>query len=417
MDGIVEMSAQLARRVAHEFGQTALLLGLVWLSYFLARNVFLRVLERLIRRSRTDLDDLLLDTGVLRRSAMLVPAAVLFHGAEVLPGPPELIRQILVAVVGVLGLLIGGSMLSAFDGFYGRLPVAEKVPIRSYVQITRIALYVVGSLVVAALMLGRSPLGLLGGIGAMTAVVLLIFRDTILSLVASIQIRSQNLVDEGDWIEAPAFGADGDVIDISLHTIQVQNWDKTITTIPTPKLIDASFKNWRGMKESGGRRIKRSLFIDMQTIRICSDEMLERFEKFELIREYVRERRREVADYNASTEVDTSQLINGRRLTNVGTFRAYVIAYLRRHPRIRQDLTFLVRQLQPGDAGLPIEIYVFTNDTVWANYETIQADIFDHLLAVVPEFDLRVFQQPAGADFRALAADPDSGLAGMGRGQ
>ena len=157
------------------------------------------------------------------------------------------------------------------------------------------------------------------------------------------------------------------------------------------------------MKESGGRRIKRSLYIDMQTIRICSDEMLERYEKFELIREYVRQKRREVADYNASTKVDTTQLINGRRLTNVGTFRAYVTAYLRGHPRIRQDLTFLVRQLQPGDAGLPIEVYVFTNDTVWANYEAIQADIFDHLIAVVPEFDLRVFQQPAGADFRALA--------------
>ncbi len=403
MDGIVELAKQLAHRVAIESGQTVLLLGLAWLSYFLARNAFLRVLERLIRGSRTDLDDVLLDTGVLRRSAVLLPVGVLFYGAGVLPGPPELIRQLLVAVVAVLGLLIGGSMLSAFDEFYARLPVAEKVPIKSYVQIARIAMYVSGSLVAVALMLGRSPLGLLSGIGAMTAVVLLIFRDTILSLVASIQIHSQNLVDEGDWIEAPAFGADGDVIDISLHTIQVQNWDKTITTIPTPKLIDASFKNWRGMKESGGRRIKRSLFIDMQTIRICSDEMLERFEKFELIREYVRERRREVADYNASSAVDTGQLINGRRLTNVGTFRAYVIAYLRRHPKIRQDLTFLVRQLQPGDDGLPIEIYVFTNDTVWATYETIQADIFDHLLAVVPEFGLRVFQQPAGADFRALA--------------
>ncbi|MCY3762677.1 MAG: mechanosensitive ion channel [Gemmatimonadetes bacterium] len=403
MNEILESTRQLAPQVALESGQAAILLGLAWLGYYVARNAFLRVLERLIRRSRTDLDEILLGTGVLRRSAMLVPAAVLFYGAEIIPGPPELTRQIMVAVLGVLGLLIGGSLLSAFDLAYGRLPVADKVPIRSYVQITRIALYVVGSLVVVALTMGRSPLGLLGGIGAMTAVVLLIFRDTILSLVASIQIHSQNLVDEGDWIEAPTFGADGDVIDISLHTIQVQNWDKTITTIPTPKLIDASFKNWRGMKESGGRRIKRSLYIDMQTIRICSDEMLERYGKFELIREYLRERRREVAEYNDSTRVDTSQLINGRRLTNVGTFRAYVTAYLRNHPRIRQDLTFLVRQLQPGDAGLPIEIYVFTNDTVWANYEAIQADIFDHLIAVVPQFDLRVFQQPAGADFRALA--------------
>ena len=393
MDGIIELVPPLVRQVAYESGQIALLLVLAWLGYYVARNAILRILERLIQRSRTDLDDILLGTGVLRRSAMLVPAGVLFYGAEVIPGPPELIRQILVAVAGVLGLLIGGSLLSAFEVVYGRLPVAEKVPIRSYVQITRIALYAVGSLVVAALMLGRSPFGLLGGHRRHDRGRAADFPRHHPVAVASIQIHSQNLVDEGDWIEAPAFGADGDVIDISLHTIQVQNWDKTITTIPTPKLIDASFRNWRGMKESGGRRIKRSLFIDMQTIRICSDEMLERYGKFELIREYVRERRREVADYNASAKVDTSQLINGRRLTNVGTFRAYVTAYLRNHPGIRQDLTFLVRQLQPGDAGLPIEVYVFANDTVWANYEAIQADIFDHLIAVIPEFDLRVFQQ------------------------
>ena len=383
-------------------GQVVLLLLLAWGSFYVARNVFLRALANLIRRSRTTLDDVLLETAVLRRLALIAPAAILFYGADVLPGPPILIRQLLVAAITFVGLLISGSLLSAFDEFYSRLPVAGQVPIKSYVQIARIVLYVLGALVVLALTLGRSPMALLSGIGAMTAVVLLIFRDTILSLVASIQIHSQNLVSGGDWIEAYDFGADGDVIDISLHTIRVQNWDKTITTIPTHKLIDASFKNWRGMTESGGRRIKRSLFIDIQTIRICNDEMLRRFEKFELIKGYISDRRSEVDEHNSKKLVDSTELINGRRLTNVGTFRAYVTAYLRNHSKIHQDLTFLVRQLQPSDVGLPIEVYVFTNEIVWAKYEAIQADIFDHLLAVIPEFDLRGFQQPSGSDFNSL---------------
>ena len=384
-------------------GQILLVLVLAWVSFYLARNVFLRGVARLIRRSRTELDDVLLDTALLGRVAVVAPLAVLFYGADLLPGPPELIRQLLVAAITVIGLRIGGALLSALEELYSRLPVAEDVPIKSYVQIGRIALYVVGGLVVLAMLLGRSPLTLLSGIGAMTAVILLIFRDTILSLVASIQIHSQNLVGEGDWIEVPGFGADGDVIDISLHTIRVQNWDKTVTSIPTHKLIDSSFKNWRGMRESGGRRIKRSIFIDMQTIRICSDEMLERYERFELVGEYVKRKRTEVDSYNDEHGVDTEALVNGRRLTNVGTFRAYIVAYLRRHPHIHQELTFLVRQLQPGDTGLPIEIYVFANDTEWATYEAIQADIFDHLLAVAGEFDLSVFQQPTGNDFRTLA--------------
>jgi miniconductance mechanosensitive channel len=201
----------------------------------------------------------------------------------------------------------------------------------------------------------------------------------------------------------PQFGADGDVIDVSLTTVKVQNWDKTITTIPTYALISQSFKNWRGMQESGGRRIKRAIHIDMTSIRFCDEEMLERFRSIRYISEYMDRKNEEITRWNEEQQVDDASLVNKRRLTNIGTFRAYVVQYLRNHPKIRQDMTFLVRQLSPSDNGLPLEIYVFTNDIVWANYEAIQADIFDHLLAAVPEFDLRVYQQPAGADFQKLA--------------
>jgi miniconductance mechanosensitive channel len=212
-----------------------------------------------------------------------------------------------------------------------------------------------------------------------------------------------DMVRIGDWIQMPKYGADGDVVDVSLLTIKVQNWDKTISTIPAYALISDSFVNWRGMKESGGRRIKRHINIDMSTIRFCSPEMLDRYEKFQLITDYVRTRRKEIAAFNTEHKIDTSELINGRSMTNIGTFRAYAVAYLRNHPMIRQDMTFLIRHLQPGEHGLPVEIYVFSKDTAWANYEAIQADIFDHLLAVVPMFDLRVFQQPTGNDFRMLS--------------
>jgi len=299
-------------------------------------------------------------------------------------------------------LMVTGAVINAFQDLSGDFASASEVPIKSYAQIVKLVVYILGGLMTVAVLTGRSPWVLMSGIGALMAVIILVFRDTILNIVASITITANRLVRVGDWIEAPAFGADGDVIDIALHTVKVQNWDKTITTIPTYKLVETSFKNWRGMSESGGRRIKRAIYIDMNTIQLCDTQMLERFERFELLAEGLRQRRAEVERYNAEHVTDTKELINGRRLTNVGTLRAYIIAYLRQHPRIHQDLTFLVRQLAPTSKGLPIEIYVFTRDIEWVKYEEIQADIFDHLLAVMPMFDLRIFQEPTGADFTAL---------------
>jgi miniconductance mechanosensitive channel len=281
--------------------------------------------------------------------------------------------------------------------------MAQGRPIEAYTQIAKIAVYVAGTVVFIAALTGQSVVILLSGIGAVTAVLLLIFRDTILSFVASLQITSYDMVRVGDWIEMTQFGADGDVLELSLHTVKVQNWDKTITAIPTHKLIEQPFRNWRGMQESGGRRIKRSFRIDLSSIRFLTDEELERLGNFVVLRDYVRAKRADLTQYNAQFESDPRLVPNARRLTNVGTFRAYLVGYLRQHPRIHQDMTLLVRQLEPTSEGLPIELYMFTNTTAWGEYEDIQSDVFDHVLSIVHEFGLRVFQEPSGLDFGRLA--------------
>jgi miniconductance mechanosensitive channel len=381
-------------------------LALAALSNIVTRQVLVRWIGGLIRTTRTKADDVLLQRNVLRRMALLAPVIVLYYGADALPGNLEMVRQVVSAALLLVLLMITGAVINAFQDLSGDFASASEVPIKSYAQIVKLVVYILGGLMTVAVLTGRSPWVLMSGIGALMAVIILVFRDTILNIVASITITANRLVRVGDWIEAPAFGADGDVIDIALHTVKVQNWDKTITTIPTYKLVETSFKNWRGMSESGGRRIKRAIYIDMSTIRLCDAQMLERFERFELLAEGIRQRRAEVERYNAEHVTEAQELINGRRLTNVGTLRAYIIAYLRQHPNIHQDLTFLVRQLAPTPQGLPIEIYVFTRDIEWVRYEEIQADIFDHLLAVVPMFELRIFQEPTGADFTALRESP-----------
>ncbi len=382
------------------------ILGIIvlsWLAFILARKLVLNPLHAIIRRSSTKLDDVLLKRKIIRRLVYLVPVLILYNSAYLLPAAEELLERLFAAAAVFILMLTLGAALNAVSDIYRGSALARRLDIKSYLQVARLLVYLFGAIIIVAVLVGRSPWLLLSGLGAMTAVLLLIFRDTILSFVASIQISSSDLVRVGDWIEVPTFGADGDVIDIALHTVQVQNWDKTITVIPTYKLLDSSFKNWRGMSQSGGRRIKRSVYIDVSTIKLCDEELLRRFEQFRLLTDYIKQKRDELDHYNKEHQADSEQLINGRRLTNVGTFRAYIEAYLRNHPQINQDLTLLVRQLPPGPSGLPIEIYAFTSDTRWAAYEAIQADIFDHILAVVPQFDLRVFQEPAGKDFERLA--------------
>lgn len=377
-----------------------LVLLLSWIVYLVTRRYLLRFLSRLAAKSKTELDDAILDKVIYRRLAYVAPILVIYAFLNLTPELVIYLQPALLAVIALIVLLSIGAFLNQIGAFLQDRPLFRGKPIKSYVQVVKLIIYLMGAILVIGLLTNSSPLALLSGLGAMTAVLLFIFRDTILSFIASIQITANDLVRVGDWIEVRKFGADGDVIDIALHVVKIQNWDKTISVIPTHKLIDETFINWRGMQQSGGRRIKRAIHIDINTIRFCDAAMLAHFRKIQLIADYVSQRQAEVEADNRRRQVDESVPANGRRLTNIGTFRKYVEAYLKQHDRINHQLTFLVRQLPPGNTGLPIEVYVFTNDTVWANYEAIQADIFDHLLAVLPEFGLRVFQDPTGQDFR-----------------
>ncbi|MCH8328429.1 MAG: mechanosensitive ion channel family protein [Candidatus Marinimicrobia bacterium] len=384
----------------------AVAVAVAWAAFLATRLIINRALKRLITRSSTQLDDMLFDHSVFSRLSLMVPALILYNFAYLLPFYSGAVRQLITAGIAGIMVISVGATLSAIGDYLEHSGYGKRFGVKSYIQLAKLILYISGALVIVAILIGRSPWVLISGLGALTAVLLLVFRDTILSFVASLQISSNNLVQVGDWIEMPAFGADGDVIDIALHTIKVQNWDKTVTVIPTAKLIDGSFKNWRAMSQSGGRRIKRAIYLDMSFIKLCDEKTLDRFERIDLLGPYINRKRSEVSAYNSEHNIDDELLINGRRLTNLGTFRAYIEAYLRHHPDIHQEMTLLVRQLDPGPDGLPIEVYAFTSDTNWARYEGIQADIFDHLLAVLPQFDLQVFQHPTGSDFKALINPP-----------
>jgi len=370
---------------------------------YISKRILLTAVTYIIRKSKTTWDDALLEHKVFTRLSHIAPALVVYYTAWMFPYLRNILERASFVYMILTGLLVFFAFLNTVVHIYRTHPKHANRPIKGYVQVIKIVVAIFVGIFVISTMLGRNPTGILAGMGAMTAVIILVFKDSILGLVASIQLSGNDMVRIGDWIEMPKYGADGDVIDVSLHTVKVQNWDKTISTIPAYALISDSFKNWRGMSDSGGRRIKRAINIDINSITFCTPEMLARFEKFEYIRDYLKDKRKELSEYNASMKVDTTELINGRNLTNIGTFRAYVANYLKNHKKIHQDMTFLIRQLPPGEHGLPLEIYVFSNDQVWANYEAIQADIFDHLLAVVPLFDLRVFQNPTGSDFRAIS--------------
>jgi len=388
------------------------ILVLAGLADTITRRYLLKVIARVVKQTRFTWDDLIYKRRVFRRLAHIAPAIVIHYGVPLIPGiPPDLAQFIQRLVMGFVVLIVvmsADGLLSALNDIYSERPDAKSRPIKGYLQIVKIVLYIAAGIVFVSALVGKPPTLILGGFGAMTAVLLLVFKDTILSLVASIQITQYDMIAVGDWIEMPRYGADGDVVDIALHTIKIQNWDKTITTIPTHKFIEDSFKNWRGMSKSGGRRIKRSIHLDLNTIRFLSEEETARLGRWELLRDYLPQRLEEVEAYNREKAEDNGgqDLIPAtRRLTNVGTLRAYIVSYLRHHPKIHQDMTLIVRQLQPGPEGLPMEIYAFSNDTNWANYEGLQADIFDHVLATVPEFGLRIFQKPSGRDLEFLRAE------------
>ena len=378
---------------------------LAWLANAVAKLFLVKGVGRFAERSRTTWDDILVERKVFVRLSHLAPALVIYALAPVaLAGSPTavgVVQQGAIIYLLLAGTFVATAFLNALVAIHDTLEFGRKMPVRSFVQAVKVVLFLVVGVVVVSVLLGRSPAYLLGGLGAVAAVLMLVFKDSILGLVAGIHLSLNHMVHIGDWIEMPKYGADGTVTDISLTTVKVQNWDRTVSTIPTYALISDSFRNWRGMTESGGRRIMRAVHIDMTSIRFCTEEMLARFKTFRYIAEYVERKVEEIAGHNAEKGFDESDLVNGRHLTNIGTFRAYLGAYLRNHPMIHQDMTFLVRHLAPTERGLPVQIYVFCKDQRWAHYEGIQADIFDHVLAIIPEFGLRVFQNPTGADFQA----------------
>ena len=392
------------------------LLLAVWLVYLVFKGPVLRLLERLVVETTTKIkwDDVLLQEHFFHRIISFLPVLLLYQGI------PQALkdttfetpaRTLLAMLLVILGMLIVDSLINTARTIYDTRVISKKIPISPFVQVLKIFLYFITLILLASMLLNKSPLFLISGLGAITAVLLLVFKDTLMGFVAGIQLISNRMIGKGDWISMPSYGADGDVKEITLATVKVENWDKTITTIPTYALISESFKNWKNMTNSGGRRIKRSIHIDMSCIKFCDNEMLERFSEIHRLKKFLNDRIRVIEEHNRTIIKDHSSIVDLRNLTNIGVLRYYIEHYLKEHPKIHKDSdkwTFMIRQLSPGENGLPLEVYVFSNDVRWEKYEELMSDIFDHILAVIPLFDLRVFQNPTGSDFRHWLPAPDT---------
>ncbi len=408
--GLTEAAAMIAARITG----AVLVLLLSWLANLIAKKIILRIVDGVIEKSRINWLKILQEKRVFVRFSHVAPAVVIYYllpqvfqdWARVIDIGQLAARIYLISVF----IIVIDAALNAVTAGYERYSRGT-LPIKGFVQATKLVVFLIGGILVVSTLMGQDLVVLLSGLGALTAVLMLIFRDPILGLVAGVQLSANDMVRKGDWIEMPNQGADGSVIDVSLTTVKVQNWDRTITNIPAYTLISDAFLNWRGMQESGGRRMMRSLHLDLRSIRFVDAELLERLKKIRLLEPYLREKVEAIETYNRERKIDDDDLINGRRLTNIGCFRAYCAEYLRNHPKVHQEMTQISRQLHPTPQGLPLEIYAFARDINWVNFEGIQSDIFDHLFSVLPYFDLRLFQQPAGTDLESLAQslrpDPD----------
>ena len=388
-------------------GLILLVLLTCWIIHQIVQGPLMRSFERFSSFTNQQWDNVLVEKHFIRRLLHFIPLIILYiFIPPILEGTA--VHTLSITLVNILLLIAGmltlDALLNSILVIYESSTISKEISITPFVQVVKLLLYFVTVILIISILVQKTPLYILSGLGALTAVLMFVFKDILMGFVGGIQLIANKMVAPGDWIEMPKYGASGDVIEITLTTVKVQNFDNTITTIPTYALINESFKNWRNMNLSGGRRIKRFVYIDLGSIKFCSSEMLERYKLIQLISKTIQDRQQEILEYNKHHNVDESTLVNGRRLTNIGVFRSYVEAYLRNHPMIHQEMTFIVRQLSPGEKGLPIEIYVFCKDTNWTAYESVQADIFDHILAVVPEFDLQVFQEPSGTDFQKFSA-------------
>ncbi|WP_071394993.1 mechanosensitive ion channel family protein [Bacillus tuaregi] len=372
---------------------------------FITKKIVIKVITHFVQNNKYTWDNILLDRKVFHKLSHVVPAIVIYYFSSTFPSYQTIIEKAAVTYIIIVGLMVIYSLLNAINDIYQTFEISKVRPIKGYIQVANIIVFTLGIIIMIANLMGESPLILLSGIGALSAVFMLVFKDSLLGLVAGVQLTANDMVRVGDWIEMPKYGADGDIVDISLNTVKVQNFDKTITTIPTYALISDSFKNWRGMQSSGGRRIKRALYIDTSSITFCTEEMLNKLKTIHYLRDYIVHKEKEISQYNTKYDMYPSNRVNGRALTNIGVFREYISNYIENHPGINLDMTIIVRQLAPTEHGLPLEIYAFTNNTQWAVYESIQADIFDHLFAVAPEFGLRVFQNPSGNDLKTILTE------------
>jgi miniconductance mechanosensitive channel len=366
------------------------------------KRIIIVSIRSYVTRSENEWDDIFLENKVFNRLAHIAPALVLFYTIDYALDMPLLvtvIKKISVIYIIIISLLVGNSFINSLHDIYLRFPISKDKPIKGYIQVLKLFLYMVTAIILISYITGTKPYTLLAGLGALAAVILLIFKDTILGLVASIQISANNMVKPGDWIEMPARNTDGTVVEITLNTVKVQNFDNTISTVPTYALVSESFTNWRGMQESEGRRIKRAVNIDMRSVKFLDEEMIQKLLKIQILKPYIEEKQKEIQKFNEENQVDPSSKVNGRRMTNLGTFRKYMEAYLIQLPLVNKDLTLIVRQLHPTDKGIPLEVYAFSKDKSLIIYENLQSDIFDHMLAVLPEFDLRVFQSAKSEDF------------------
>ena len=384
----------------------SILILLAVLANFIAKQVVVRGIRKLVTKMKSANSSIFAQHSVIRRISNIVPAIVIMNGIVTVPHLSDkvvtLVQMGAQAFIFLTLALAISEFLSIFNLIYQRNPKSRNKPIKGYLQLIKLLIFIVCGLMILGTFLKKDVFTLLAGFGAMAAVLMLVFQNTILSLVASVQISSYDMVRIGDWIEMPTLNADGDVIDMSLHTITVQNFDKTLTTIPTNKLVTDTFKNWRGMASAGVRRIKRSIYIDQSSVHFMTDKEQQKLKEFLLLDQYLNTKHSELESFNQQLSNQASY--NQRRLTNLGTFRAYVEFYLKQHPGIAQNQSLIIRQLQPTSEGLPLEIYAFTNTTVWKDYEAIQSDIFDHLIAIIPEFGLKVYQAPSGADFKQFTA-------------
>ena len=387
-----------------------IILSIGWIANLVVKKFIVEILRSVAKRTKTKLGEYLLQESFFLRLSHLAPAFVIstlsefvFHNYPVFNGfIAVLVNLYLVVII----LWVIDAIIDTLYKLYEESRLSTKLPLKGICQAVKIVVNVTGIIFILSILLDKSPLYFFSGLGALTAVLLLVFKDVILGLVAGIQLTANNMVRKGDWVEMPKYGADGDVIDVALTTIKIQNWDKTITTIPAHALVSDAFKNWRGMSESGGRRIKRSIYLDLSSVRFLKESEVLELERIELLKNYLSGKRSEIGEEGLDLEEHglAAPLLNGRNLTNSGTFRAYCIEYLRAHPSIHQKgMTFLIRQLAPTEKGLPIEIYVFVNDVRWIEYEGVQSDVFDHLLAALPVFNLRAFQLPSDASFAHLA--------------